>query len=135
MIEYFFFIDEGWGIKDPYSYDWSKGIDENGDEYVMAISDSFYPTILYFYNLSKEKLDEEYASFTTLALSLNRDSDSETVGSIKEEYIFTKIQNIERKTFKYGDYIGNKIYFMDSQRIPYTKFNLVLERGAMVMDY
>jgi len=136
MIEYFIFIDGGWGLDDPYSYDWSKGVDSSGDEYVMAVSDSpYYPTIYYFYNLSNDKLDEEYDYWTAKALSLKRDSDNETIGSINDDYIFLKLPNNDRKTFKYGEYIGHKFYFTNYQRIPYTKFNLVWKSGSMVVDY
>lgn len=136
MIEYFFFIDGGWGIDDPFSYDWSKGVDEGGDEYVMAKSEyDFAPTFYVFYNLSEEKLDEEYDYWTSKALSLKRDKDDNTTGSIKDEYIFLNLPNTDKKTFKYDDYIGHKFYFMDSQRIPYSKFNLVWVYGSSVMDF
>ena len=135
MIEYFFFIDGGWGIDDPYEYDWSKGVDESGDSYVMAKSDSTYsPTFYVFYNLSEMKLEEEYDYWTSMALKLKRDKDENTTGSIQDKYIFVKLPNSDKKTFKYSDYIGHKFYFMDSQHIPYTKFNLVWVYGSTVMD-
>lgn len=136
MIEYFFFIDGGWGIDDPYSYTWSKEVDEKGREYIKAVSDlEWYGTIYHFYKLSENEVNNEYDSWTMKALSLNRDSDSETNGSIKEKYIFVNLPNEDRKTFKYDDYIGYKIHFMDMQHIPYRKFNLVIEFGSSVMDF
>lgn len=136
MIEYFFFIDGGWGLDDPYSYDWSKGVDNNGDEYVMAISDIYFsPTIYVFYKLSEEKIEEEYDYWTSMALKLKRDNDENTTSSIQDEYVFLNLPNDDRKTFKYDDYIGHKFYFMDSQHIPYSKFNLVWEYGSSVMDF
>ena len=134
MIEYFFFIDGGWGIDDPYSYDWSKGVDESGDEYVMAKSNSFFSTIYVFYNLSENKLEEEYDYWTSMAIKLKRDKDENTNGSIKDEYIFLNLPNTDKRTFPYSDYIGHKFYFMNVQRIPYTKFNMVWEYGSSVID-
>ena len=136
MIEYFFFIDGGWGIDDPYSYDWSKGVDDSGDEYVMAKSDSIYsPTVYVFYKLSEAKLEEEYDYWTSMALKLKRDKDENTTGSIQDKYIFLNLPNTDKRTFKYSDYIGHKFYFMDSQHIPYSKFNMVWEYGSSVMDF
>lgn len=136
QIDYFVFLYDGFGLTDPYSFDWSKGVDSAGDEYVLAVdNNSYYPTYYYFYNLSDEALEDEYNYFVGYAMGLMMDDDKETTGSIGEDYIFCNIPNSDPKAYPYGTYIGNKYYFTSMQEIPYTKFNMVWESGAMVMDY
>lgn len=136
QIEYFIFIDKGYGITDPYSFDWSKGVDSAGDEYVLAVEkNSTFPTYYYFYNLDVDSLDSEYNFWLSQSMKLLRDDDAETTGSINEDYIYCKTKNTDTSLYPYGNYIGNKFYFTDMQRIPYSKFNMVWESGAMVMDY
>lgn len=135
MIEYYFFIDGGWGLQDPYSYDWSKGVDSSGDNYILAKSQNEYmPNYYYFYFLPESELEGEYDYWVKMALSQKKDSDPDTTGSIGDESIFVNLPNTNKKTYPMGDYIGNKVFFMNMQNIPYTKFNLVWESGYGVMD-
>ena len=136
QIDYFIFIDKGYGITDPHTFDWSRGVDSSGDEYVLAVErNSTFPTYYYFYNLDEESLDSEYDYWFSLSMELLRDDDSETTGSINEDYIFCSMKNTDTTMYPYGNYIGNKLHFTDMQRIPYSKFNMVWESGAMVMDF
>ena len=136
QIDYFIFIDKGYGITDPHTFEWSKGVDSSGDEYILAINQSStFPTYYYFYNLDEESLDSEYDYWLSHSMELLRDDDNETTGSINEDYIFCKMKNTDKDTYPYGDYIGHKFYFTDMQRIPYSKFNMVWESGGLVMDY
>lgn len=134
LVEYYVWMDMRY--HDPANYDWSVGVDESGDKYVLAVEKNYtFPNYYYFYLLDESSLDEEYNYFAGYALGLLRDTDKETTGSIGDDYIFTKTANTDRRTYPYGEYIGNKFHFIPMQKIPYTKFNLVWESGAMVMDF
>lgn len=134
LIEYFIFLDKNWD--DSYEFDWTKGVDEQGREYVKAeLLDSWYSVIYVFYNLSETEVDDMYDTLTMQALKLNRDKDENTAGSVQDEFIFMNLVNEEKNIFIYDDYIGHKYFFMDAQNIPYSKFSVVWVHGNGVYDY